>query len=200
MTTQAGQINWQAVGVIVAICLGVISIIISVTGWFVNHRLTEWRERKRDLDVRMRDAGLAKSDFEATIKRWLSVIADRQQVGLAGVLTKSIPEIDQAIRFVRHHLRESDRMRLDEEWNKYQHIDRRQLEGVNERHPVTRSTIISYDGAKRVLSEPLNKMLDIIRPSGAFGVGDSARSRPRNPNDPNDPIDYDSLRLKPEDM
>jgi len=193
-------INWQAVGVIVAVIALIVTTIgvaVAVTGWFAVHFLTKRRERQRDFDARMRDADLAKSECEAIIKKWLSVIADRQQIALAGILTKSGPEIEQAIRFVRHHLRESDRARLDEEWNKYQHIDRRQLEGVNERHPITGCTITSYDRARRVLYEPLKKMLDIIRPSGAFGAGYIVPSSPR---DPNDPIDYDSLRLGPEDM
>jgi alpha-tubulin suppressor-like RCC1 family protein len=191
--TQIAQINWQAMGVVVAVAFGIINVI----GWFVVHHLTKRRERQRDFDARMRDAGQAKSDFEAIIKKWLTKIDDRQQIALASLLTRSLPEIEQAVRFVRHHLTESDRARLDGEWSKYQRIDRRQLEGVNERHPVTGSTITSYDEARRVLSVPLKKMLNIIRPSGAFGPGDIP---PRRPSDPNDPIDYDSLRLRPEDM
>ena len=40
------------------------------------------------------------------------------------------------------------------------------------RHPVTGNTTILYDEARRILSAPLNEMLDIVHPSGSFPSAD----------------------------
>jgi hypothetical protein len=156
--------------------------ILLLIGWLIvpriSHRLTADRERKRDMEARRRNSDLATSDFTAILKKWLDLIGDRQQVALAGVRTKSIPEIEQSIRMVRIHLDESAKSRIEDEWKKYQSIDKKQLDGIQMRHQITGSTIISYDDARRILSDPLKKMLEIVHPSGAFQSADDLRGGP----------------------
>ena len=190
MTNQTSTLNWTAIAV-------VIGAVINVTGWFVVHHLTKRRERQRDLEVRMRDAGLAKSEFESILKKWLDIIEERHQTSLSSVRDKSIQEIEKSYSIVRYHFSPSAKKRLEEEWKVYKQIDKANLNGIQKRLPVTGSTIISYDEPKQVLSQPLKKMLEIIQPSGAFCVGDIL---PQHSHDPNNPIDYENFNLRPEDM
>jgi hypothetical protein len=156
--------------------------VIILVGWLIipriSNRLTYDRERMRDIEARRRNSDLATSDFTAIVKKWLDLIGDRQQIALAGVRTKSIPEIEQSIRMVRIHLDESAKSRIEDEWKKYQSIDKNQLDGIQMRHQITGSTIISYDDARRILSEPLKKMLETVHPSGAFQSADHLRGGP----------------------
>ena len=154
---QPTQINWPAIGIFVG-------AVINIIGWFVYHYLAKRRERQRDVEARGRDSDLAKSDFTAIVKKWLDVIGDRQQITLAGIRAKSIPEIEQSIRMIRPHLNSATKSRLEDEWKKYQQLDKSQLDGIQTRHSVTGNTITSYDDARRILSEPLKKMLEAIHP------------------------------------
>ena len=81
---------------------------------------------------------------------------------LPSIYTKSITELESVMRTVRGHLSIAARSQLDEEWKNYQRIERNQLDSVPTFDPVTKCTVPVYDKARRLLSEPLHKILEIV--------------------------------------
>jgi hypothetical protein len=182
----------ESVVPVVALIISIFSLVVTIAGWFVVDLLSRRRDRQRDSEARRRNFDLAASDFKATIMKWLDLIGDKQQTALASVRAKSIPEIEKSIHIVRIHVNDSAKSRLEDEWKKYQRIDRGQLGGIATRQPETGSTIISYDDARQILSEPLKKIMEIIHPTGAISPRDIHSPTP----DPNSPIDYEACTVK----
>jgi len=128
-------------------------------GGYFSHRLL----LRRDSAARKRELDLTSSDFEVCINKWLERIGDRkEQMVLPGIYAKSILDIEPVMRAVRGHLSIAARSRFDEVWKDYQRIDRQHLDAVPTFDPVTNCTIPVYDEARKLLSEPLHKILEVV--------------------------------------
>ena len=161
-------INWTAIGVII----GGISIALVVIGWFVVHKLSALREKAHR---RERCQG-AISDFEVTINKWVKSIKDthvpRNQVwtvtlsggldlyaaALAGVRTQSIENIEVAIRAIRPFLNADGKAGLDKAWQDFQEYN---IQGQEEKDPVTRAEFTNHTECKRGLIACLEQMKKI---------------------------------------
>jgi len=130
---------------------------------FAGGYFSHWLLLRRDATARRRELNLATSDFEVYVNKWLERIDDRkEQMVLPSIYTKSITELESVMRTVRGHLSIAARSQLDEEWKNYQRIERNQLDSVPTFDPVTKCTVPVYDKARRLLSEPLHKILEIV--------------------------------------
>src|SRR5437016_5216100 len=69
--TKQLPMNWTAIGVIVAICVGILAVI----GWFVVHSLA----RRRDEAAHRRMIEQSVSDFDIVISRWIDAIIDKHE-------------------------------------------------------------------------------------------------------------------------
>jgi hypothetical protein len=128
-----------------------------------NHTAAVTAKKERDDKdaAAKKERNVVASAFVACVDKWLDDINDRQQIALAGIRFKSIPEIEPVMRAARAHLNDSSKSNFDEEWKKYKSISRDQLEGKKAIQPETGSAIILYDEPRKILSEPLKKMKEM---------------------------------------
>jgi hypothetical protein len=131
---------------------------------FAGGYFSHWLLLRRDVAARKRELDLAASDFEVCINKWLDRIADRrEQMALPSTHAKSIQEIEPVMRTVRRHLSTAVKSKFDDAWKNYQNIDRQRLEPIQKLDPITKCTVPVYDDARKLLSEPLQRILEAIR-------------------------------------
>ena len=157
--------NWTAIGVFVAICVGILGVI----GWFVVHSLT----KRRDEAAHRRMIQQAVSDFDIVIGRWIDAIIDKHErlptgwsVRLSGpfdmragaledIRTESLAEIETVMRRVRPNLSGVAKGRFDEEWRKYKDF---QIVGVEVKDPETGQEFTTHSECKKGLTDCLERM------------------------------------------
>ena len=157
--------NWTAIGVIVAIAVGILGVI----GWFVVHSLA----KSRDERARRHLFEQAVSDFDIIIMRWVDAIIDKHHklptgfgVRLSGafdmhvdaledIRAESLSEIEAAMRKVRAGLVGAAKSRLDEAWKNYQEY---QIEGHTQTDPATGQEFTTHVECKAGLTDCLKQM------------------------------------------
>jgi hypothetical protein len=112
---QQQNVSWAAVG------LATLSIIISVTGWFVVNRLAIKRERRRDRDNRTRD-------FVATLRALRYDFAVAQGHELVGIHAKSVHWFPQACAKVQEDIPGNKRALFDASVEAYLGLNQDEIE------------------------------------------------------------------------
>jgi hypothetical protein len=160
--------NWTAIGVFVAICVGILGVI----GWFVVHSLA----KRRDGAAHRRMIKQAVSDFDIVISRWIDAIIDKHERlptgwgmrlngpfdmragALGDIRAESLSEIEAVMRRVRPNLSDAAKGRFDEEWRKYQDF---QIVGVEVKNQQTGQEFTTHTECKKGLMDCLEQMRKI---------------------------------------
>ena len=136
-------------------------LIVGLVILLFKNKLTTDRDRQRDSKARQHDFDSAASAFDFIVNKWLDAIGDKQKV-LSTVHSESIPEIEPVMLRVHAYLDDAAKGTCDELWKNYKSIESYRFKGVPTRIAETGNTRISLDDVRKIMSETLEKMKEII--------------------------------------